>query len=123
MTRLRIGLVLVCLAIAAVASAQSNASPTSKLAWDQAAPDLATAQAYTYKAYPDGTATGAALSPVTCSGASSPFVCTVPFPAFAPGPHTMTVSAGNEAGDSLPSAALSFSMVVIPAVPVNLRIQ
>lgn len=105
-----------------VASAQTG-TPTSKLAWDQAASDLATAQALTFKYYPDGATTGTVLTGVTCSGTAAPFVCAVNFPAFTPGSHTVQLTASNAAGESVKSASFSFSFVVIPAAPVNLRIQ
>lgn len=92
-----------------------------KLAWDQTAPDVATAQAYTYSAYADTATVGTTLSPVTCTGTVSPFLCSVPFPAFTPGPHTLQVTASNVAGESLKSNVFSFTFVVVPTAPANLR--
>ena len=112
---------LFLLALPGLASAQTS-TPSSQIAWDQAAADLATAQALTYRYYPDGAATGTVFSGVTCSGTASPFTCTVAFPAFSPGPHSLTLSAANAAGESAKSAAVSFTFVVIPAVPANPRI-
>lgn len=104
----------------AVPAFAQTAGPGSHLAWDQIAPDLATAQGYTYLLTADaGTATVVAG---TCTGALSPFVCTTPIPAFTPGPHTVVLTAGNVAGASLPSAPFAFTFVVIPSTPTGLRI-
>ena len=113
--------ILACVLLPGIASAQS-ATPVSSIAWDQAAADLATAQALTYRYYPDGAATGTVFSGVTCSGTASPFVCSVAFPAFSPGPHTIAITAANTAGESAQSALVNFTFVVIPAVPANPRI-
>ena len=121
MRTLRLALLFLgLLAVPSLAHAQATSS--AKLAWDQAAPDLATANAYTFRQYPDGSATAVVLSPVTCSGMTSPFVCQVPFPAFTPGAHTTAVTAANIAGESLKSTPFPFTFVVIPSVPTNLRI-
>lgn len=113
---------LMWLAMVGALFAQTG-TPTSLLAWDQVAPDLASAQGYRYTYYPDGAATGTVLAAVTCTGAASPFACTVAFPAFTPGPHTLQLTARNIAGESPQSAALAFTFVVIPTAPQNLRIQ
>lgn len=102
---------------------QQPAASVSRLAWDQAAPDLASAQGYTYRYYPDGAANGTVLGGVTCTGTIAPFICVAPFPAFTPGPHSLTLTAANLAGESVPSAPLSFVFVVTPAAPTNVRIQ
>lgn len=112
----------VCVLLASAASAQTG-TPSSKLVWDQAASDLATAQALSFKYYADGATTGTALAGVTCAGTASPFVCQVNYPAFTPGSHTLQLTATNAAGESAKSATFSFSFVVIPAAPANLRIQ
>ena len=105
---------------ASMASAQ--ATQTSRFALDQGAPDLATAQSYTYRVYADGAATGATIAMI-CTGTASPFVCTALVGAFTPGSHTVTFTAANVAGESPKSAPLTFTMVIIPAVPLNPRIQ
>lgn len=102
--------------------ASAQATGTSKLAFDQAAANLAEANSLTYKYYPDGAATGVTTT-VTCTGSTSPFVCETPFPAFTPGSHTIQVTASNAAGESLKSAVFNFTFVVIPSAPVNLRIR
>lgn len=124
MRRLIVSLILVG-AFVAPAGAQAPATASSRLAWDQAAPTLAEANAYTYRYYPDGATAGIAFAAgsVTCSGTASPFVCIVNFPAFTPGNHTLTLTAANVAGESAPSVVLTFQMVVTPAVPANPRIQ
>lgn len=114
-------LALLFVSIANVVSAQT-AVTTSKIGWDQDAPSLAEAQSYTYKYYPDSAQGNAILANATCSGAGSPFQCQAPFPAFTPGPHTLTLTASNIAGESAQSSPLSFVFVVTPSVPKSLRI-
>jgi len=95
---------------------------TQRFAWDQDAPTLADAQGYTYKYYPDSATTGIAFTGVTCTGTSSPFVCSAPIPAFTPGNHSITVTANNVAGESAKSNPFAFNFVVTPGVPNNIRI-
>jgi hypothetical protein len=101
----------------------AQATGTSKLVWDQIAPDLVTANSYIYKYYPDSSLTGTSLNPIVCTGTASPFTCSVSYPAFTPGNHTLTVTASNAAGESLKSIPFPFTFVVIPAAPTNIRIQ
>jgi hypothetical protein len=101
---------------------QPPASANQKFAWDQVALDLAEAQGYTYKYYPDGSTTGVVFQNVTCTGAASPFVCTTPIPAFTPGNHTITITAGNVAGESDKSDPFAFAFVVTPGKPTRIRI-
>lgn len=100
-----------------------NVVTGSKLAWDQVAPSLADASGYSYFYYADGATPRTALANVTCVGTSTPFQCSVNFPAFTPGNHTIAVSASNIAGESAKSNPLAFIFVVVPGVPTNLRIQ
>jgi hypothetical protein len=94
-----------------------------RFGWDQTAPTLADAQGYTYKYYPDGSATGVTFTDVTCTGTVSPFQCSVLIPAFTPGNHTIEMTATNIAGESAKSAPFAFSFVVTPGSPVNIRIE
>lgn len=112
------------LATASVVSAQQppQGSATQKFEWDQQAPTLADAQSYTYKYYPDGSNTGVVFTGVTCSGATSPFQCNAPIPAFTPGNHTITMTAANVAGESAKSSPFAFNFVVTPSVPTGIRI-
>ena len=120
--RFVIGLgVMLGLLISGPVFAQAPATPSNGLAWDQAAPDLATAQGYVYRYYPDGAATGTILTAV-CSGAASPFSCRANFPAFTPGSHTLQTTAANAAGESVKSSPFAFVFVVQPAAQTNLRI-
>ena len=118
----RLCMALVFLGLSSLSIAQT-AIPTSKFAWDQSAPTLADANNYTYKLYTDGSVTSATLSGVVCSGTTNPFVCTVNVPAFAPGSHAVQFTATNVAGESAKSAIFSFTMVIQPAAPANVRIQ
>lgn len=121
MKKLLLTLALVLASTAAYAQAPV-ATGASKFAWDQPAPDVATAQAYTYKYYADNAATGVVLTPIACTTVSTVFTCTVPIPAFTPGVHSVTVTAANAAGESAKSASLSFQMIVQPLAPLNLRL-
>lgn len=113
--------VLAALFVCLPALAFAQATPASTLAWDQPNATAAEAQAFTYTAYADGSATGTVLSGVTCSG--SPVVCTVPFPAFTPGSHTIELTASNSAGTSPKSAPFPFTFVIVPSTPSGIRIQ
>jgi hypothetical protein len=107
-------------------SAQTTATPSSKIAWDQLASTLAEAQGMTYKVYADGTTTGAVLVGVTCAtGVTSPlFVCSAPYPAFTPGTHSIVLTAAStatSADESAKSAPLAFTFIVQKATPLNVR--
>jgi hypothetical protein len=117
----RIGLTLGALLLATSVFAQT-ATPGNKFGFDQAAPDLASAQGYTYKIYADGAATGV-VAAATCSGTAAPFACAVAIPAFTPGSHTVQLTATNAAGESAKSTAFTFTLVVVPTAPANLRVQ
>jgi hypothetical protein len=95
----------------------------NRLGWDQAASVLTEAQGFTYRYYPDAASTGTTLSGVTCAGATSPFQCSAPFPAFTPGAHVVMLTAANIAGESVKSQSMQFIFVVVPGAPANLRIQ
>jgi len=116
----KIAVILFVLMVPSIAQAQ--ATSTNKLTIDQGAPDLATANSYIYKYYPDNTNTGIVITMV-CTGVATPFVCSGAFPAFTPGAHTLTLTASNLAGESAKSVVLSFTFVVIPSAPLNPRIQ
>lgn len=112
--------VLALLFVSVPVSAQT-ATSDSKLAWDQAAPSLAVAQGYTYRLKADAAAPSV-VSGVTCAGTVSPFVCSIPFPAFPPGSqHALVLTAADGTVESLPSAPFSFTFVVVPTAPANLR--
>lgn len=106
--------------VASLACAQATAA--KKLAWDQPAATPAEAQSFTYKGYSDGSSTGTPVTTPVCTGVASPFACVIPFPAYTPGSHTVALTAGNVAGESLPSTPLAFTFVVVPGSPSNLRI-
>lgn len=113
-------------------SAQT-ATGTAKLAWNEATisntntpADVATVQAYTYKYYADGATTGTTLTPVTCTADATPattITCQAPFPAFTPGTHTLQITASDAAGEGTKSAVFTFTFVVVPGAPTNIRIQ
>lgn len=113
---------LVGLVVYASPSLAQTGTSTSKLVLDQQAPDLATANAYIYRYYADGVATGTVIT-MTCTGTSAPYTCSGSMPAFTPGPHAVTFTAANVAGESAKSAVVSFTFVVIPSAPQNPRVQ
>ncbi len=103
--------------------AQSNAIPTDKLGLDIAAPDAATATAYVWRAYMDGSATATVLTGGTCAGTAPTIACQFPIPAtFPAGSHTYTVSAANAAGEGPKSLGFTFVLTKVPSQPVSLRI-
>ena len=126
MTRLALGLCGVLL-LSVIMAAQTNATPNDKIGLDIAIvpstnQDAATAQAYTWKAYLDGSATAIILTGAACSG-MNPATCQFPIPAaFPSGSHTLTVSATNTAGEGPKSAPLSFILTRPPNAPTTLRI-
>lgn len=113
-----IGLVILC----ANPSFAQQAAQNMHFAVDQPAPDLASAQGYTYKHYDDNSATGVAYTSVTCSGTTSPFTCVLTIGAYTPGNHTIQLTASNVAGESAKSAPFTFAFVVTPGSPSNIRI-
>ena len=113
------------LALILMASMQQApvATPLSKLAWDMPAPDLASAQAYVYRFYPDGATTGNAFTAVTCAGTTSPFQCETAFPSFSQGNHTLRLTASNVAGEGIPSDPFAFAFVISPNKITNIHIK
>lgn len=103
--------------------AQTVGGPSSKFGFDQAALTVADANAFTYRAYLDGSAVGVVVT-TTCvaSAVTSVHTCTAPIPALTPGTHTVQLTAANVAGESLKSAAMSFTIVAVPSAPSSLRI-
>ena len=101
-----------------------QAGPNSNLAWDQDAPDLATAQGYAYKYYYDGTSTGSAfMTAVTCTGVAPTFQCQAKIPTTTNGAHNIQATATNIVGESNKSNPFAFGFVVNPpSAPRNLHI-
>lgn len=103
--------------------AQTPATPGSRFAWTQAAATLADANAFTYRVYLEAAPVGQVLT-ATCVAGGTPtsFECTAPIPAVTPGPHTVTFTAANAAGESPKSSPFSFLMQAVPGAPTNVRI-
>lgn len=114
---------LVVSSIPVLAQTPPIATANSRLAWTIPAPDLASAQTYTYRYYPDASATGTILNSVTCTGTVTPFACEVAFPLFTQGNHTLKLSAANAAGEGVASAPFAFSFVGKPGTPTNITIK
>lgn len=112
--------------VMAVTVGVNAATTANSLVWDQTAPDLATAQSYTYKYYLDGAVTGFVFTSVTCAAAGAQlFTCQNVFPNFTTGNHTIQVSASNSVGESLKSSPFAFTFSTNPSSPVmpaNIRI-
>lgn len=107
--------------------AQTPVLGNERLSWDQAGTSLPAVQAYEYKVYIDAAVSGTVVTPVTCAGTASPFVCSTAFPASTPGNHTVSVTAAAIVNttrvESLKSTALPFVLVVAPTAPANVRIS
>ena len=99
-----------------------NLGPEDFFAWNQAAPSLNDANGYSYKYYLDGAVTGSVFLTVTCSGTASPFDCRGKPPAFAPGNHTITLTAASASGESPQSAPFGFVYGNPPISPNNIRV-
>jgi hypothetical protein len=98
------------------------ATPTDRLGWNQAAETLIEVQTYTYRYYPDGAPSGVVLSNVTCNGTTSPFTCSVLFPTFSNGTHTLMLTAANTIGESPKSGPFDFVFGAAPSTPASLRV-
>lgn len=116
-------LIILLISIVIVNAQSPPVIATNKIGWDQVSPSLTEAQGYTYRYYPDNATVGIALTNVICIGTVSPFQCEAPFPAFAPGSHTLTLTAGNLAGESPKSTSLNFTFIISPNTPQNLIIK
>lgn len=120
-----ITIVLFLLACASVASAQTPATPSQSLAWDQGAASVAEATGFRYDATVDALPS-VTLNNVACAGPASPFVCQAPLPAMTSGQHTIVLRAIRVVGTSLlpspNSAPLSLLMMAVPATPQSLRV-
>ncbi len=109
--------------LCSVNSIAAQATSANKIVWDQQAATLAEAQSFTYKFYSDGSSVANTMTSVVCTGTTAPFTCSNNFPPFTPGTHTLTITASNAAGESAKSSPpFSFTFVVVPNVPNNLRI-
>jgi hypothetical protein len=115
------------LALIATLAVKSQAAPpasaAAKFEWDIVAPDLATAQGYTYFRYDDGALNGVAFANVTCAASAAGFTCDTPVPAYTPGAHTIQVSASDAGIEGPKSASFAFRFVVVPAAPTSVRIK
>ena len=101
------------------------------LAWDQDAPNLATAQAYEYRLEIDGHSERL-LTSVRCIGDTPAFACSAPLPEIGDGPHSLAIRA-TEAGNPALTSSLSNSFVAIvlngttlacsPVAPAGIPVQ
>ena len=103
---------------------------TELIAWDQRAPDLASAQAYSYSPLIDTATPPATLVPfagVTCVGTASPFTCRVRLPALTTGVHQLRVvtymTVGSSVLQAAPSAAVGVLMTAAPLAAERVRLE
>jgi hypothetical protein len=115
------------LGLALPAAAQTPATATSKLGWDQAAPTLATANGYQYALYVDAGAR-TVLTGTACTGTASPFVCTGALPPMTPATHTLELTTADIVSipgttiESVKSSPFAIRLVVAPAAGTGLRV-
>ncbi len=95
--------------------------PNSLLAWDVAAPDVATANGFAYAAMVDA-APPKTLTPVTCAASATSGVqtCKTSITQIPLGSHAVSVTAASGTIVSLPSVTLSYLDLLIP-VPSGVR--
>lgn len=117
---------LMCLLLPAAARAQSPIiiGPNSSIAWEIAAPDVATANGFTYAVTVDG-GVPKTLSPVACSVSAAPIpagtcTCTTPIAQIPTGSHQLTMTAASGGVVSLPSTPYAYVDMLIP-VPQSVR--
>jgi hypothetical protein len=125
----RAALAALALLVASRASAQTPIiiGPTSQLAWESDAGNVATAQSLTYAATVDGTGAPIVLTGVTCVQAAAPLpaststcscaVSQIPF-----GSHSVQITSSNGTVTSVPSTAFAYVVLAIP-VPKNVRLK
>ncbi len=121
-------LILILLLIVFITNTKAQAA---NLAWDQAcdassgcigmtaAQALVAVQGYIYNAYLGTATVPTQLSPVTCTGTASPFICSTPTYAPFIG-NTISLTAKNAIGESGKSVPLP---LLLPAIPVNVRLR
>lgn len=127
MKALRIAiLVFASLLLYTHAYAQTSVTSGQHFLWDEVAPDQVTAQGYTYRYYTDNAATGSVFNGVTCvaSTTAGSWTCSVLIPAYTPGVHqvTLTAAATPTGPESTKTSPISFTMVFVPAPPLNFRV-
>ena len=119
MRQLLIPLSIVVCAVPCGAQTPVAVGRPASLVWDQAAPDLDTANGYVYTVLADGAPVP--IASTACTGSVSPFVCVTPFPLTTLGLHTVHVLAGEARVVpilfSAPSDALSVRVVGPPSTP------
>lgn len=121
-------ILLPALMLALVFSTQAQAqtaNPGDKFVWDQTAPSLAIADAYTVTVEMDGIALPNPQD-TTCTGTTSPYLCSTPIPPLTPGAHAVRLKVNDTSGgvtiSSLFSDLFNFILRAVPARPTNLRI-
>jgi hypothetical protein len=106
---------LVAPSVSAQTPVPSPTPATTRLAFDH---DGVNTDGYRLKV---DEAVAVAITP-TCAVVASVRTCEIPFPALTPGAHSLVLIAWNIAGEAA-SAPFAVTVVVIPAVPANIRIR
>jgi hypothetical protein len=104
----------VVLVLVATAAAAQTVLPTARVAADYAS-SAATAQALTWRTYPDGLTVPVTVAPVTCVDMPLGSTCTLPLPAFADGPHSLAVSVFDGVAESGLSNTIMFLVAAAQA--------
>lgn len=131
--RLRTAAVAVFALLAStIAFAQTPVLGTERLAWDQPAADLVEAQSYHYLPMVDGMTPTAEFQGVTCTGAASPFACSVRLLSLPTGIHELRIVTRAVwertppdpplVADASPSEALRVLVVAVPMAAMHLRL-
>lgn len=116
-------ILLVALFLLPAVTSYGQVNSATIILWDQYAPDDSTVNQYIYRFYLDTAPMGTIL-PAYCQGSASPFLCSSKIPNLDsnPGPHVFTLTAGNTAGESDKSAAVTFNYQIVPSAPQQPRL-
>lgn len=96
------------------------AGPASRLLWDQQAATAAEATSFVYRVYRDGATTGTVLANVSCVKPGTLAQCSVPFPPFAAGAHSLRMTAANASAEGPLSVPFAFTYLITPSDPLPL---
>lgn len=114
--------VAMVLATVVPASAQPQATPTQRIAFDYAVADLTTFAVVRFEVKWDAGAFTSINIPPPVSTANGVAVYAVDFPPLTPGQHSFEARACNATACSEPSPTFVFTLVVVPPVPGGVRI-
>jgi hypothetical protein len=118
-----LSIILLAITTLSAQSAPIIIGPNSVLQWNIAAPDIPTAQSFTYAVTVDGAAP-ITVTPVTCVASSTSGIqqCSTPVSQLPLGSHTVTMTAASGSIVSASSAPYSFVDLLIP-VPTGIGVH